>query len=171
MKPSDKEQKKVVHKKHDNKVNTEIEKLKKENETQNDKILRIMAELQNMKRRNEEERIKILQFDGEEIIKKLLPIVDDFERAIMQDDDNLNDELSKFLKGFKMIYGNIMNILKEKNVEEIKCLGEKFDPNKMEAVMTDHIEGKDAGIVIDCLQKGYTYNGKVIRVAMVKVNE
>jgi molecular chaperone GrpE len=155
----------------DKKQNEEIKKLQDETKTLNDKLLRVMAEMQNTKRRNEEERSKLLQFDGEDVIKKLLPVVDNFERAIKEDDDNLTDELSRFLEGFKMIYGSILNIFKEKNVEVIECIGKEFDPNTMEAVLTDHIEDKDPGIVIDCMQKGYTYNGKVIRVAMVKVNE
>lgn len=174
-------QKKVKHEcncnqkcecKHDSKPNTkELDKLKKENELLNEKLLRISAEMQNIKRRNDEEKSKLIMYDGEDLVKKLLPIIDNFERAVKLDDDNLADDLSKFLEGFKMIYGNLVNILKEKNIKEIDCVGEQFDPTKMEAVLTDHIEGKDAGIVIDCLQKGYTYNDKVIRVAMVKVSE
>lgn len=153
------------------KKNPEIEKLKQENNALNEKLLRVSAEMQNIKRRNDEEKAKLIKYDGEDLAKKLLPIVDNFERAVMLDDDNLSDDLSKFLEGFKMIYGNLVNILNEKNIKEIDCVGQSFDPTKMEAVLTDHIEGKEAGIVIDCLQKGYTYNDKVIRAAMVKVSE
>ena len=155
----------------DKKQNEEIKKLKEETQNLNEKLLRVMAEMQNTKRRNEEERSRILKYDGESLIKDLLPIIDNFERALMIDEDKLSDDVKKFLEGFKMIYGSILNILKEKNIEEIKCVGEEFDPNTMEAVLTDKLDDTLPGTLIECLQKGYTYNGKVIRVAMVKVNE
>ena len=73
----------------------EILKLKEENATLNDKVLRINAELQNIKRRNSEEISRLMKYDGETFIKKLLPVIDNFERAINMDDDNLEDEVSK----------------------------------------------------------------------------
>ena len=149
----------------------EILKLKEENATLNDKVLRINAELQNIKRRNSEEISRLMKYDGETFIKKLLPVIDNFERAINMDDDNLEDEISKFLSGFKMIYSNLKNILDEMEIKEIECLGQNFDPANMEAVLTEHDETKDKNIVLDCLQKGYTYKDKVIRPAMVKVND
>ena len=155
----------------DKKQNQEIEKLKKENKEQNEKILRIMAEIQNIRRRNEEERTKLLKYEGEELIKDLLPIIDNFERAILIDESKLSDDVKNFLEGFKMIYANIISILKEKEVVEIDCIGKEFDPNCMEAVLTEQKKDTLPGTVIDCLQKGYTYNGKVLRVAMVKVSE
>jgi molecular chaperone GrpE len=170
-KTNKKEEKKehVHHEEHIKK--DEYDRVCKSNTELNDKLLRLMAEMQNIKRHSEEEKTRLCKYDGEDLIKKLLPIVDNFERAIMLDDANLTDDLSKFLDGFKMIYGNIINILNEKNVHEIKCIDESFDPETMEAVLTEHVDGKEPGIVIDCLQKGYTYNDKVIRHAMVKVSE
>ena len=171
MENKEKEQKatKKVEKKV--KVDKEKETLQLQNQDLNDKVLRISAEMQNMKRRYEEQITNIYKYDGEEIIKELLPIVDNFERAIMLDDENLTDELSKFLSGFKMIYGNLINILESKGVKEIECVGLEFDPNTMQAVLTDKIDGIEPNHVIDVLQKGYKYNEKVIRPAMVKVNE
>lgn len=163
-----KEEKK--HKKKDKK-SEELELLVNQNNLLNEKILRLTADFQNMKRRNEEELSKLYKYDGEGIIKEILVIVDNFERAIKLDDDNLDDELSKFLEGFKMIYTNLVNILNGRNVKEIVCLNEDFDPNTMNAVLTEKIEGKEPGKVIDVLQKGYMYNDKVIRPAMVKVSE
>lgn len=149
----------------------EISKLSLENEKLNDKLLRTLAEMQNIKRRNEEEISKLCKYDGEKIITKILPVVDNFERAIMLDDRDLSDEVSKFLSGFKMIYTNLLNILEELDVKEIDCKGLEFDPNKMEAVLTDNNKELPSNVVIEVLQKGYTYKDKVIRVAMVKVNE
>lgn len=146
-------------------------KLKEENAKLNDKILRLSAEMQNMRRRFDEDLAKSYKYDGEEIVKKLLPIVDNFERAIKLDDSNLSDELSKFLSGFKMIYGNLLDVLNSYEIKEIDCLQKEFDPNTMEAVMTHHEDGIEPGIVIDVMQKGYMYKDKVLRVAMVRVSE
>lgn len=163
-----KEEKKVKKK---DKKNEQLELLFKENQALSEKLLRITADYQNMKRRSEEELQKAYKYDGEEIIKELLLVVDNFERAIKLDDDNLDDELSKFLSGFKMIYTNLVNILNNKNVHEIVCLNEEFNPTTMNAVLTEKIEGTEPGKVIEVLQKGYIYNDKVIRPAMVKVSE
>ena len=146
-------------------------KLAEENAKLNEKLLRVMAEIQNMKRRNDEEISKLCKYDGEKLITKILPIVDNFERAIMLDDRDLSDEVSKFLSGFKMIYTNLISILNELEVKEIDCKGLEFDPNKMEAVLTDSNKELPSNVVLEVLQKGYTYKDKVIRVAMVKVNE
>lgn len=146
-------------------------KLVEENIALNDKILRLSAEIQNMRKRNDEEMSRLCKYDGEQLIIKLLNIVDNFERAIKLDDTNLTDELSKFLEGFKMIYTNILNILASYEVKEIDCLNKDFDPNLMEAVLTAKEEGIEANKVIEVLQKGYMYKDKVIRVAMVKVSE
>lgn len=163
---------KNVKKKEPKKVdNTENKKLAEENAKLNEKLLRVMAEMQNMKRRNDEEISKLCKYDGEKLITKILPIVDNFERAISLDDRDLSDEVSKFLSGFKMIYTNLVSILQELEVKEIDCKGLEFDPNKMEAVLTDSDKNLPSNVVIEVLQKGYTYKDKVIRVAMVKVNE
>ena len=171
MKDSEKKENKKVTKEKKVKVDKEKELLKEKNNELNDKILRISAEMQNMKRRYEEQISNIYKYDGEEVIKELLPVVDNFERAILMDDADLTDELSKFLSGFKMIYSNLVNILNAKGVKEIECVGNEFDPNTMQAVLTDKIDGIEPNHVIDVLQKGYKYNEKVIRPAMVKVNE
>ena len=89
------------HKKKDKK-SEELELLINQNALLNEKLLRITADYQNMKRRAEEELQKAYKYDGEEVIKELLNIVDNFERAIKLDDTNLTDELSKFLEGFKI---------------------------------------------------------------------
>lgn len=153
------------------KKNVELEKLINENKDLNEKVLRLNAELQNMNKRFSEEKANILKYDGEALIKDLLPVVDNFERAISLDDNDLTDELSKFLAGFKMIYTSLLDTLKNLGVKEIEAKGKEFDHNLMDAILTDHEEGIDPGIVLEVMQKGYMYNDKVIRHAMVKVNE
>ena len=145
-------------------------KLQEENAILKDKVLRTTAEMQNMRRRMEEEKSLALKFEGEDLIKKLLPIIDNFERAII-DDSKLSDEMKKFLDGFKMIYGNLNSILESYQVKAMDVLNKEFDPNTMEAVLTEEVEGVLPNTVIDVLQKGYTYKDKVIRHAMVKVSK
>ena len=145
--------------------------LEEENASLKDKYLRCNAEMKNMRRRMEEEKANLLKYEGEDIIKKLLPVIDNFERAIHMDDENLDDELSKFLNGFKMIYGNLSQTLADYEVCAMDVINKPFDPNTMNAVMVEEVEGVEPNMVIDELQKGYTYKGKVIRYAMVKVSK
>ena len=151
--------------------NEELEKLQKQNAELTDKVLRLSAEMQNMSRRHEQEKANIYKYDGEKLIKEILPIIDNFERAIALDDEDLTDDLSKFLSGFKMIYTSLLSTLQGIGVTEIEALGKPFDPTKMEAIMTANIMEEEQGVVLEVMQKGYMYNDKVIRVAMVKVNE
>ena len=156
----------------------ELEESKKQVEVLNQKIgsmqealLRNQAELQNYKRRKEEESEKVLKYKNEDLIKELLTVVDNFERAISMDDNDLSDEVSKFLAGFKLIYTTTIGILNKFEVKEISAEGIEFDPEYHHAVLTDHDENKPAGVVLEVLQKGYMYKDRVIRPAMVKVNE
>jgi molecular chaperone GrpE len=163
--------KEIKEKKNTPKVKTQDNKLLEENQALNEKILRITADVQNMKRRYDEERERLCKYDGEEVIKKLLPIIDNFERAIKLDDNDLTDEVSKFLSGFKMIYANLLNVLEAMDVHEIDAQDKDFDPKYMEAVLTDKDELYPPNAVLDVLQKGYMYKDKLLRPAMVKVNE
>ena len=152
--------------------NTEVvETLNKEIIYLKEALLRNQADLQNYKRRKDEETDKLQKYKNEEIIKELLTVVDNFERAIKMDDNDLSDEVSKFLAGFKLIYTNTVNILNKYEVSEIKAEGVEFDATFHHAVLTDHDDTKPAGVVLEVLQKGYMYKDRVIRPAMVKVNE
>ena len=149
----------------------EIEELNKKLTSLQEALLRNQAELQNYKRRKEEETLKFEKYKNEELIKELLSIIDNFERAIKMDNQDLSDEVSKFLEGFKLIYTNMINILNKFDVKEINAEGVEFDPEYHHAVLTDHDENKPSGVVLEVLQKGYLYKDRVIRPAMVKVNE
>lgn len=134
-------------------------------------LLRNQAELVNFKRRKEEETSRLLKYSEEGIVNDFLPILDNFERAIKMDDNNLEDEVSKFLEGFKMVYTQIKSLLEKFEVIEINALNKPFDPMYHQAVFTDKDETRESGIVLEVLQKGYMYKDKVIRPSMVKVNE
>ena len=136
-----------------------------------DKLLRLQAEFMNYQNRREKELETLFKYEGESIIKEVLKVVDNFERAINMDDDDLSDEVSKFLSGFKMIYTSLINMLSELEVTEIDVDGKEFDPTIAEAVLVEEDKTKPAGVVLEVLQKGYKYKDKVIRPAMVKVNK
>ena len=136
-----------------------------------DSLLRSKAEFINYRKRLEEEQSRLLKYCNEDLIKETLPILDNFERAIKMDDTNLDDEVSKFLSGFKMIYCNLVNILKNYGVIEIDGNNKPFDPTYHEAIMTEKRDGVQSGMVLEVLQKGYILKDRVIRPAMVKVSE
>jgi len=153
------------------KLREEIEKLKLDLSDSQEKLLRNSAELINFKRRKELEVSTMLKYANEDFIVELLSVIDNFERAIKLDDNDLSDEVSKFLSGFKMIFGNLNSILKKFEVKEIEALGVEFNPNFHQAVLMEHDDAKPSGVVLEVLQKGYVYKDKVIRPSMVKVNE
>lgn len=150
---------------------TVIELLNSRNSELEEKYMRLQAEYLNFKTRTQNEISRMLLYEGEDFIKEILNIKDNLERAIMMDDNDLGDEVSKFLSGFKMILGNLTNLLDKFEVKEIECEGVEFDPNLMDGVLTDHDETKPENVVLEVLTKGYKYKDKVIRHAMVKVNK
>lgn len=152
-------------------LEAEVEKLKLALNASNDKTIRAQAEMMNFKRRKEEETSNMLKYANEDVLKSLLPVVDNFERAIMLDDNDLSDEVSKFLSGFKMIYTNVIDIFNKFEVKEIEAEGIEFDPRVHQAVLMEHDDSKPHNVVLEVLQKGYMYKDRVIRPAMVKVNE
>lgn len=169
------EKDKVKEHKHHEKKNKEVDKkLEKAMQTitelQNE-LMRSKADLVNYRKRKDEEVSKMLVYANEDLIKELLPSIDNFERAIKLDDDNLDDSLSKFLEGFKMIYCNILSVLESYGVKAIDGSNKAFDPTYHQAVMVEHKDGVEPGIVLEVLQKGYLLKDKVIRPAMVRVSE
>ncbi len=159
------------HNKKENKNDKLIEELKTKINLLEDKNRRTQAEFINFRTRTENEISNMFKFEGEGIIKELLDVKDDFERAIMMDDNDLSDEVSKFLEGFKMIYTRLMSMFDKLEVKELDIEGKEFDPTVSEAVLTDHDESKPENVILEVLKKGYTYKGKLIRPAMVKVNK
>ena len=167
--PSNQEQN--VQQENTKEVNDELKKLKDTIIEMDNKIKYSQAELINYRKRKDEETANLLKFANKDLILELIPVLDNFERAIKLDDTNLNDELSKFLAGFKMIYSHFNETLKKYGVEEIETVGKVFDPNIHEALMTKQDSTKPNEEVLECLLKGYTLKGKVIRAAKVVVNK
>lgn len=168
------QQEKVVKEEKHHKKESKKEKLLEEKlmlleqalRDEQDKSLRLNAELQNVQRHREEDIQRLLKYEGEELIKSLLPIIDNFERALSLE----NEENKEFLTGFNMIYKRLIEILDNNKVEVINQNNVEFDPSIHQAVVTDKVEGMEANQVIEVLQKGYKYKDKLLRPAMVKVS-
>ncbi|SHJ46194.1 molecular chaperone GrpE [Geosporobacter subterraneus DSM 17957] len=146
-----------------------LEKKNEEIEEINNKYLRISADFQNYKRRVEKEKSDIYSFANEKLILELLPAVDNLERAVgvIAEEGNKDAALTK---GIEMILQQLLDTMKNNGLEEIKALGQDFDPNLHHAVMQEASDTEEGNKVLEVYQKGYTLNGKVIRPSMVKVS-
>jgi molecular chaperone GrpE len=120
---------------------------------------RALADYQNLEKRIENEKKDFIQFSNRELIQKLLPVLDHFERA----DEHLKDQ------GLQMAIRDFKRVLSEEGLEEIGVLGQEYNPVEMEAV--EVVEGKESGKVVEVAQKGYRLKDKVIRPARVKVTK
>ncbi|MCR4585289.1 MAG: nucleotide exchange factor GrpE [Lachnospiraceae bacterium] len=133
----------------------------------NDKVMRQMAEFDNFRRRSEKEKQAMFETGAKSVIEKLLPIVDNFERGLAAIPEG--EEKTAFAEGMEKIYRQLMDELEKLEVKPIEAVGCEFDPNFHNAVM--HVEDEEAGenMVVEELQKGYTYRENVVRHSMVKV--
>ena len=133
-------------------------------EDESTRYLRLMADFQNYKKRVEKEKKDLYSYANEKLVTEQLEVLDNFERALQQETSDEN-----FKKGMEMIFKQLSNVLEKSGLAEIAALGEDFDPNVHNAVMTEETEDYESGKVSGVMQKGYTLNGKVIRPSMVKV--
>lgn len=152
----------------DNEDNKEEEKEeeKEDDEDLNTKYLRLMADFQNFKKRSQKQRSDTLAYANAEIVGQLLEVMDNFERALEQDADEGQEG---FKEGMQMIFDQLKGVLDKTGVEEIKAIGEVFDPNFHNAVMTEDTDEYESGHVSGVMQKGYMLKGRVVRPSMVKV--
>lgn len=156
-KPEEKTKASFFGKKKKDKFEQQVEEL-------TDRLKRNMAEFDNFRKRTEKEKASMYVIGARDIVEKILPVVDNFERGLAQ-----APEGDAFADGMKMIYKQLMTALDEMGVKEIEAKGKEFDPNLHNAVM--HVEDENAGTneVVEVFQKGYTYKDFVVRHSMVKV--
>ena len=142
----------------------ERDEIKKEKTELEDRLLRMRAEFDNARRRAERERSDFLQYAGMELVRDLLPVVDDFERALKVEGGS-----PEYVKGVELIYQRFVDILKRMGLEPVDTQGRKFDPNLHEAVQrVETAEAEDQTILSE-FQRGYNFKGRLLRPAMVKV--
>lgn len=138
---------------------------KEEKEKYVNRLHRLKADFSNYKKRMEREKDKISNRAIKDFVSDLLPVIDNFERAIASfDGNNQND-----LEGIEKIHKQLSNLLKKKGIEVIDTVGEEFDPNLHEMMLEEESDEYESGVIVEELQKGYIYDGIIIRPAMVKV--
>ena len=132
-----------------------------------DKLLRQMAEFDNFRKRTEKENSAMYEIGAKDIIEKLLPVVDNFERGFTTVAEE--DKEDAFVTGMEMVYKQLMTMLEGVGVKPIEAVGQEFNPDLHNAVM--HVEDETVGenIIVEEFQKGYTYRDSVVRYSMVKV--
>ena len=129
-----------------------------------DRLLRARAEFDNARRRGERERSEFLQFASMDLVRELLPVLDDFERALKVETADRN-----YAKGVELIYQRLSDTLKKIGLEPIEAAGKMFDPNLHQAVERVETEDAEDQSVLGEFQKGYNFKGKLLRPAMVRV--
>ena len=134
-------------------------------EQESERYMRLMAEFQNFKKRAAKEKTDIHAYATEKLMNELLPVLDNFERAL----ETKTDDVESYAKGMELIFRQMKTALENHGLKEIEALGTDFDPNKHSAVMTEESEEYESGKVSRVLQKGYELNGRVIRPSMVSV--
>lgn len=144
-----------------------LEKAESSSKDYLDKLQRSMAEFDNFRKRTNLEKASMYENGARDTIEKLLPILDNFERAILSTPEE--DKSSAMFKGIDMIFNQMVETFKNMGVEEVAGVGETFDPNIHNAVL--HIDDDSFGenVVAEVMQKGYKYKDKIIRPSMVKV--
>ena len=147
------------------KKDAELEKVKAELEAKNDLLLRTAAEFDNFKKRTERERLSVAEFAKANVIKELLPILDNIDRAAMLEDKTSAD----YIKGIELIVKQLEGLSSNLGIKEVAQVGDTFDPNCHEAVMHTIDENLGENVVAQVLQKGYKIGDTVIRPAMVSV--
>lgn len=143
-------------------------KLEQENAELKDKYTRLYAEFDNFRKRSDKEKSQMFELGARDVIEKLLPVVDNFERALEAVPEDSEDA---FMKGVEGIYKQIQKMFEDLNVAVIQAEGQKFDPALHNAVMTDTEGDAEEDTITQDLQKGYTFRGTVVRHSMVKVKK
>lgn len=145
----------------------EVAILRAQLDAANDAFLRARADFANFKRRTEDEKETLRQFLMADLLTRLLPIVDDFDRALAAAAQTPDTE--KLLAGIEGIHRKLLDLLAREGVSPIEAVGQSFDPNLHNAVLRDEGGGHPDNTVVEELQKGYTLGGRVLRPTLVKV--
>ncbi len=151
-----------------NVLTKEVEKLRTELDEKNDRFIRLVADFDNYKKRAVRERTEIVETANRMLILKILPVLDNLERALDHRESSNSDS---FYEGINMILSHFREILKAEGVEPIEAVGEAFDPELHDALMQVDEGDGDTGTVVSEFDKGYTLKGKVIRHSKVSVKK
>ena len=146
-----------------------VEKVQEASDKNLDLYIRSQAEIDNLKKRYQKERQDLVKFANESLLKQLLPVVDNLEKAITHSQDE--DSIEAIREGIDLTLKGLTDILQKAGVETVEAVGKQFDPNFHEAVSEMADDGVEPGTVIKDLQKGYILNQRLIRPSMVIVSK
>ena len=144
-----------------------VRKLEERVEELEDARVRQLAEFENFRKRSEKEKGQMFEVGAKSVVEKILPVIDNFERGLDAVPEEEKD--TPFVEGIAMVYKQMLTALEEIGVKPIEAVGQEFDPNFYNAVMTVEDDELDSGMVAEELQKGYLYQDSVVRHSMVKV--
>ena len=151
-------------------VTAERDQLLQERADLNDRLLRRTAEFDNFRRRTEREKQDYFEYAGMETVRQLLPVLDDFDRALKLTAQTRPDEVEReFYKGTELIYSRLMELVKKLGLEPVASVGAKFDPNLHEAIERVPTDEAEDQTIVGEFQRGYMFKGRLLRPAMVKV--
>ena len=145
-------------------LTTERDGLLAEKAESDDRLLRAHAEFDNARRRFERDRSDYLQFAATDLVRQILPVLDDFERALKTETAD-----REYAKGVELIHQRLSEILRKMGLESIETAGQRFDPNQHQAVQRVETEDAEDQAILDEFQRGYNFRGKLLRPAMVRV--
>ena len=157
-----------------NSAEDRIKQLEKQLEDMNEKHLRLFSEFDNFKKRTKKEKSELIKSAGEDVIGELLPVLDDFERAISSNKEieAEGEQIDQLKDGFELIFNKMMKTLQDKGLQEMEADGEEFNTDRHEAMTKMPVEDEaQKGKVVEVVQKGYYLNDKVLRYAKVVVGE
>lgn len=147
----------------------QVMQLQEEVQTWKTDYYKVFADMENLKKRMQNEHNNAMKFMMQSFIEEMLPVIDNFERSLAI--ENPSEEIQTFLKGYEMIYQQLLAALEKQGVKVIETANQEFDPNFHQAVMTVQDENYKPNMIVEELQKGYTLKDRVIRASLVKVSE
>ncbi|MEK4403805.1 nucleotide exchange factor GrpE [Sporosarcina sp. FSL K6-6792] len=148
---------------------TIVQELTEKLQEEENKRLRLLADYENFKRRASLDKEALQKYRAQNVVTNLIPVLDNFARALTV--EATTEEAQTMMTGLDMIYRTFLQALEDEGLVEIQALDQEFDPNFHQAIMTGSDEDKPAGIVLEQMQAGYMLKDRVLRPAMVKVNE
>ncbi|WP_314584629.1 nucleotide exchange factor GrpE [Paenibacillus terrigena] len=149
-------------------VELEIQRLTELAEENNNRYLRAQADFDNFRRRTVKEREELAKYASLKVVEQLVPVLDNFERAIQASGDN--QDFESFSKGVQMIFRQLSQVLDQEGLQQMNAVGQPFNPEYHQAIMQVESDEYEEGIVVEEVQKGYMLKDKVLRPAMVKVS-
>lgn len=147
----------------------ELALLKEKLEKEEERYLRLRADFDNLKRRNQIDRVAQEKYRAQNLLTDILPVLDNFERALQV--EATTEDAKSMKQGIEMVYRSLIEATTKEGLEPIATVDVPFDPNIHHAVMQEKDDTKESGIILQELQKGYMLKERVLRPAMVKVNE